>query len=104
MAAPRSAKLARALDWIQQTLVNLHRAIGAPGRAFSMHTLRRALMYTLLAAALTLYCIPRFAVEGGGWRRALRERRGHEAVPSKTKSFEDWGGPDPSMVPFRYTR
>ena len=34
----------------------------------------------------------RFAVEGGGGRRAHRERRGHDAMPSKTKSFEDRGG------------
>ena len=47
----------------------------------------------------------RFAVEGGGGRRAHRRTTGgHDAMPSKTKSFEDRGGPDPSMVPFRYTR
>ncbi len=23
--------------------------------------------------------------------------------PSKTEIFGDWGGPDPSVVPFRYT-
>ena len=48
----------------------------------------------------------RFAVEGGGWRRALRERRGHDAMPSKTKSFEDWGGRSRTLpwFLFRYTR
>jgi len=41
-------------------------------------------------------------VAGGGWRRVHGEPRGHEAVASKTE-IENWGGPDPSMVRFRYT-
>ncbi len=41
---------------------------------------------------------------GGGWRRAHHERRGHHAIPSKTKSFGDWGGRTLPWFPFRYTR
>jgi len=51
--------------------------------------------------AVTSETVSRWRAEAGD--RLTANDGGRDAMPSKTKSFEDRGGPDPSMVPFRYT-